>query len=56
MTRYILIFITIFFSSIAVAGEIIKGYVFDEKNEPLVGANINWKDTQKGTTTNAEVD
>ena len=53
MTRYILIFITILFSSIVTAGEKIKGYVFDEKNEPLIGVNIHWKDTQDGTTTNA---
>ena len=54
MIRYILIFITIIISSTALAGEKIKGYVFDEKNEPLIGANIRWKDTQNGTTTNAD--
>ena len=54
MIKYFIIFITILFSSIATAGEKIKGYVFDEKNEPLIGANIHWKDTQNGTTTNAE--
>ena len=54
MIKYILIFTAILFSSIAMAGEKIKGYVFDERNEPLAGANIHWKDTQNGTTTNAE--
>ena len=54
MIKSILIFITILFSSIAMAGEKIKGYVYDEYNEPLPGANIHWKGTQSGTTTNAE--
>ena len=54
MTRYILIFITILFSSIVTAGEKIKGYVFDEKNEVLIGANIHWKDTPDGTITNLD--
>ena len=53
MIRNILILITILFSSSAIAGEKIKGYVFDEKNEPLAGANIHWKDTQNGTTADA---
>ena len=54
MTKYIFIFIAILFSSMAIAGEKIKGYVYDESNEPLIGANIHWKNTQSGTTTNID--
>ena len=50
----ILFLITILFSFVATAGEKIKGYVFDEKNEPLIGVNIYWKDTRDGATTNME--
>ena len=54
MNKYILITIILLFSCVAIAGEKIKGYVYDEYNEPIAGANIHWKETHRGTTSNAE--
>lgn len=51
--QYILILFSFFVVS-TFAAEKIRGYVFDEKKTPLVGANVYWEDTQKGTTTNTE--
>ena len=53
MTKYIFILIIMLLPTIAVAEDKIKGHVFDEDNEPLAGANIHWKDTQNGTTADA---
>ena len=61
MTKYIFIIVLLIISFISsagktidTAGEKIKGYVFDEKNQPLIGANIHWKNIHNGTTTNAD--
>ncbi|MDL2222119.1 TonB-dependent receptor, partial [Parabacteroides sp. OttesenSCG-928-N08] len=32
----------------------IKGDVVDEKNEPIIGANVYWEGTQQGTTTDLD--
>jgi outer membrane receptor protein involved in Fe transport len=45
---------TLFFSSYLMAEGKIKGYVFDENDEPISGANVYWDKTTKGTTTNRE--
>lgn len=44
----------ILFSAATRAGEIIKGYVYDETNQPVIGANVYWEGTQHGTTTNPD--
>ncbi len=55
-----LIFYLLFTLSLSAIGfaQSLKGYVYelDDKNEkiPLIGANIYWKDTQLGTTSNAD--
>lgn len=55
MTKHIFfIIITLFFSSYIMAEEKIKGYVFDENNEPIPGAHVHWDKTTKGTTTNMD--
>ena len=54
MTKHIYIIITLLFSSYTIAEEKIKGYVFDENNEPMPGANVHWEKTTKGTTTNTD--
>lgn len=36
------------------ASDKLKGYVYDSNNEPVIGANIYWEQTKKGTTTNAD--
>ncbi|MDF9829052.1 TonB-dependent receptor [Parabacteroides sp. PF5-6] len=38
-------------SSSVWAEGIAKGYVFDESEQPVIGANVYWEGTQKGTTT-----
>ena len=32
----------------------VKGHVFDESNQPVIGANIYWEKTSRGTTSNIE--
>lgn len=54
MNQYLIITIALFFSSISIAGEKIKGYVYDEYNEPIAGANIHWQETHRGTTSDAD--
>lgn len=36
------------------AGKFVKGYVLDEQEEPVIGANIYWEGTQQGTTSDAD--
>lgn len=36
------------------AEELVKGHVFDEQNEPVIGANVYWEGTQQGTTSDAD--
>ncbi|MFA6862593.1 MAG: carboxypeptidase-like regulatory domain-containing protein, partial [Dysgonamonadaceae bacterium] len=31
-----------------------KGYVFDETKEPVIGANVYWEKSKKGTVTNLD--
>jgi outer membrane receptor protein involved in Fe transport len=35
------------------ADEKVKGYVYNEFNEPVAGANVSWVETQKGTSSDA---
>lgn len=35
------------------AGEV-KGHVFDDNNQPVIGANVYWEGTQQGTTTDVD--
>ena len=54
MLKKIILFF-IFISSFSIyAADKIKGYVFDENKEPVIGANIHWEKSKKGTVTNAE--
>ncbi|MDR0700397.1 MAG: TonB-dependent receptor [Tannerella sp.] len=53
MTKYIFIFIAILISATITAGDKIRGYVYDEQNEPLTGANVHWEKTSNGTVTDA---
>lgn len=40
----------IFFTASSFADEIVKGYVYDDRDQPVTGANVYWKETLKGTT------
>ncbi|MDR0573151.1 MAG: TonB-dependent receptor [Tannerella sp.] len=51
---HLFILTTLPFSPVAMAGEKIKGYVYDEKNETVAGANVSWHETHSGTITNAD--
>ena len=44
----------LFSSFLVLAAAEIKGFVYDENNEPLVGAHVSWQETRRGTITNAE--
>ena len=35
------------------AEELVKGHVFDDQDEPVIGANVYWEGTQQGTTSDA---
>ena len=54
MTKKIIL-LFLFISSFSVyATDKIKGYVFDETKEPVIGANIYWEKSNKGTVTNLD--
>ncbi len=48
-----LIIILIFFAITAQAKEV-KGHVFDDNGQPIIGANVYWEGTQQGTTTDVD--
>ncbi|MDL2255943.1 TonB-dependent receptor [Parabacteroides sp. OttesenSCG-928-G06] len=35
-------------------GNVVKGYVYDDTNQPVIGANVYWEGTQTGTTSNID--
>lgn len=49
---YITLFI-LFFALSAQAKEV-KGHVFDDNDQPIIGANVYWEGTQQGTTTDVD--
>lgn len=49
---YLILLIT-FFAISAWADEV-KGHVFDDNNQPVIGANVYWEGTQQGTTTDVD--
>lgn len=40
----------LFLTASLFADEVVKGYVYDQQNQPIIGANVYWKETLKGTT------
>ena len=55
MIRSILVCVCVLlYSSYLFADEIIKGYVYDKQNQPIIGANVYWKETLKGTTSDTK--
>ncbi|MDD2476172.1 MAG: TonB-dependent receptor, partial [Dysgonamonadaceae bacterium] len=54
MTKKIIL-LFLFISSFSIyAADKIKGYVFDESKEPVIGANIYWEKSKEGTVTNLD--
>lgn len=49
---YITLFI-LFFALFAQAKDV-KGHVFDDNDQPIIGANVYWEGTQQGTTTDVD--
>lgn len=49
-----IIILLIFITSSAWANQPVKGYVYDESNQPVIGANVYWEGTQRGTTSNLD--
>ena len=54
MTKNIILFFLLISSFSIYATDKIKGYVFDETKEPVIGANIYWEKSKKGTVTNLD--
>jgi outer membrane receptor for ferrienterochelin and colicin len=54
MTRYIFLFIIALLSTADLCAEKIKGYVYDDEKAPIVGANVRWKESDQGTSTDPE--
>lgn len=40
----------ILFTTSVFANDVIKGYVYDDQEQPVIGANVYWKQSLKGTT------
>lgn len=51
---YLIVWMSIAFIGSALADGLVKGYVYDDTNQPVIGANIYWEGTQKGTTSNID--
>ncbi|MCD8135515.1 MAG: TonB-dependent receptor, partial [Parabacteroides gordonii] len=49
---YLILLITFF--AISARADEVKGYVFDDNNQPVIGANVYWEGTQQGTTTDVD--
>lgn len=54
MLKQLYITLFILFSAIAARAEEVKGHVFDDNNQPVIGANVYWEGTQQGTTTDVD--
>lgn len=55
MLKQLYIIILLFLIPVAaLADNLVKGHVFDEDKQPIVGANVYWEGTQTGTTSDAD--
>lgn len=54
MFKQLYLFIILFALPASIWAKDVKGYVFDETNQPIIGANVYWEGTQLGTTTDTE--
>ncbi len=52
--RYLFSLLLIFVTLQLSAADKLKGYIYDHNNEPVIGANIYWEESRKGTTSNGE--
>lgn len=54
MFKQLYLLIILFTLPASIWAKDVKGYVFDETNQPIIGANVYWEGTQQGTTTDTE--
>lgn len=54
MFKQLYLLIILFTLPASIWAKDVKGYVFDETNQPIIGANVYWEGTQLGTTTDTE--
>lgn len=55
MLKQLYIIILLFLIPVAaLADNLVKGHIFDEDKQPIVGANVYWEGTQTGTTSDAD--
>lgn len=54
MYKQLYLIIILLTLSAIVRAEEVKGYVFDETDQPVIGANVYWEGTQQGTTTDVD--
>jgi outer membrane receptor for ferrienterochelin and colicins len=50
MKKIILLLLIVIIALPSLAAEKIRGYIVDERNEPIIGANIYWEKSKKGVT------
>lgn len=51
---YIVVLLLFITPSLLAAGKIVKGKVVDDTGQPVIGANVYWEGTQKGTTSDTD--
>lgn len=54
MYKQLYLIIILLTLSAIVRAEEVKGYVFDETDQPVIGANVYWEGTLQGTTTDVD--
>ena len=52
--RYLFSLLLIFVTLQLSAADKLKGYIYDNNNEPVIGANIYWETSRKGATSNGD--
>ena len=54
MLKQLYLIIILTFCAVFAQAEEVKGHVFDDNNQPIIGANVYWEGTQQGTTTDVD--
>lgn len=54
MLKQLYLILLIIFFAISARADEVKGHVFDDNNQPVIGANVYWEGTQQGTTTDVD--
>lgn len=54
MLKQLYITLFILFFALSAQAKDVKGHVFDDTDQPIIGANVYWEGTQQGTTTDVD--